>query len=170
MPKAELQSATISGKYAIGQTLTATAISTDGEVSDSDVNYQWQYSADGNSWTNILGAMSKTYTLTNNQFLKYVRVKVTAKRTGDLIYPKTIYSESTPIKIILYGDVNLNGEVTVNDATMLNDYIAEITTEPFSAEQIYAADVNGSGKLEIMDATDIQFYAAGLIDKFEVEK
>ncbi|MGN1468138.1 MAG: X2-like carbohydrate binding domain-containing protein [Ruminococcus sp.] len=170
LPKAELQSATISGKYAIGQTLTATAISTDGEVSDSDVNYQWQYSADGNSWTNILGAMSKTYTLTNNQFLKYVRVKVTAKRTGDLIYPKTIYSESTPIKIILYGDVNLNGEVTVNDATMLNDYIAEITTEPFSAEQIYAADVNGSGKLEIMDATDIQFYAAGLIDKFEVEK
>lgn len=170
LPKAELQSATISGKYAIGQTLTATAISTDGEVSDSDVNYQWQYSADGNSWTNILGATSKTYTLTNNQFLKYVRVKVTAKRTGDLIYPKTIYSESTPIKIILYGDVNLNGEVTVNDATMLNDYIAEITTEPFSAEQIYAADVNGSGKLEIMDATDIQFYAAGLIDKFEVEK
>ncbi|MGN0450088.1 MAG: leucine-rich repeat protein [Ruminococcus sp.] len=64
-----------------------------------------------------------------------------------------------PVQII--GDVNGDGSVTVLDATMLQKYIAGLTS--LSDEQLTLADTNGDGSVTILDATQIQKYLAGLV-------
>ena len=56
------------------------------------------------------------------------------------------------------GDVNLDGTVSVIDATLLQKYIASI--EKLNDTQLYLADYNNDGKVDIVDATLIQKYLA----------
>lgn len=65
-----------------------------------------------------------------------------------------------------YGDVNLDGEVTISDATLTQKYLAGL--ELLSDEQLILADVNGDGEVTINDVTEIQKYLAGLIEEFSV--
>lgn len=167
LPKAKLTSASLSGKVAKGQKLTATAQSETGTASSSYVTYQWQSSSNGTSWSSISGATNSTYTLTNNEFLKYVRVRVSSKDNSVYYYPNTIYSAKSSTKVIIFGDVDLDGDVNVNDATKIQLYLASYTT--LNAEQLYAADVDGDGDVNVKDATYIQQYVADLISKFPVE-
>lgn len=154
LPKAQLQSASISGKNAIGQTLTAQCTANVSGMSSLDVTYQWQRSSNGVSWGNISGATGASYTPTSDDRLQYIRVCVSAKQNGNLNYPKTVYSGKTTTKIILYGDVDLNGKVDINDVTQLQLYLAGIGT--FTSEQLLAAEVTGDGVINISDATCIQ--------------
>lgn len=63
------------------------------------------------------------------------------------------------------GDVNLNGKITIDDATLIQKYLAGM--EDFDdTVQLLAADVDGNGKITIDDATIIQKYLAGLIAEF----
>ena len=54
----------------------------------------------------------------------------------------------------LTGDVNLDGTVDINDATMLQRYLAELLT--LTDEQLLAADVNRDGNVNVNDVTQIQ--------------
>lgn len=58
----------------------------------------------------------------------------------------------------LYGDVNLDGKVNVNDATQIQKYLSELAT--FSDLQESLADFDNDGRILITDATEIQRYAA----------
>ena len=59
------------------------------------------------------------------------------------------------------GDVNLNGKITIDDATLIQKYLAGM--EDFDdTVQLLAADVDGKGNITIDDATIIQKYLAGL--------
>ena len=60
------------------------------------------------------------------------------------------------------GDVNLDGKVTVADATAIQKYLASM--EVLNSLQKKAAEVNGDGNVSISDATSIQKFVAGLID------
>lgn len=63
------------------------------------------------------------------------------------------------------GDVNLNGKITIDDATLIQKYLAGM--EDFDdTVQLLAADVDGNGNITIDDATIIQKYLAGLIAEF----
>ena len=62
---------------------------------------------------------------------------------------------------ILMGDVNGDGSVTVQDATVLQKYLAGLVT--LSDEQLAVADTNGDGSVTVADATVIQKYLAGLV-------
>ena len=66
------------------------------------------------------------------------------------------------------GDADLDGEVTIKDATFVQKVIAEISekTDPFD----YIADVTGDGKADIRDVTTIQRFINGSITKFPVEQ
>lgn len=64
---------------------------------------------------------------------------------------------------ILIGDVNMDGEININDATMIQKYLAELVT--FTPEQQIAADTNGDGDVNINDVTMVQKYIAELIDR-----
>ena len=56
------------------------------------------------------------------------------------------------------GDVNLDGKIDINDATLIQQYLAELKT--LSDNQKKIADNDESGELNINDATAIQFKIA----------
>ena len=64
----------------------------------------------------------------------------------------------------LLGDVNLNGEIDILDATLIQRHLAAL--ELLSDRQEKVADTNHSGEVDILDATLIQRYLASLIDSF----
>lgn len=162
----ELTNAQLNGKFAKNQQLSVTAQCNDETTAGvNTLNYQWQSSADGNSWFNISGATSNTYTLTNQEFLKYVRCKVTPKSTsGILPYP---FVADSDLKVIIYGDSDLSGAVNTKDATAVQKYVAGMID--LSDDQKRAADVDGDGDVDTNDATYIQKYVASQITVFPVE-
>ena len=62
------------------------------------------------------------------------------------------------------GDVNLNGEVEIIDATLIQRRLVGLAS--FSERQEALADTNRSGDTDIIDATYIQRYLAGLLKEF----
>ena len=65
---------------------------------------------------------------------------------------------------LIPGDVNGDGDVTIDDATLVQKYSADL--EVLSPEQLAAADVNRDGVVNVVDATMIQKYVAEIIDHF----
>lgn len=60
------------------------------------------------------------------------------------------------------GDANMDGRVSIDDATLIQKYIAEM--ESLSVEQTKLADTDYNGYVEINDVTLIQKFLAGMID------
>ena len=81
---------------------------------------------------------------------------VRCKRCGTWVVERQVIP-----KLIRYGDVNQDGQVTIEDATLLQKFIAELVT--FNEDQKRAADTNGDGQIRIDDVTEIQKYVAELI-------
>lgn len=160
--KEAMPSVSISGKTAIGQTLTA-QLSTD---ASTGITYQWQSSVDGTIWTDISGGTANTLAVDDTMYLKYIRVKISSTSDSSYVYPETVTSASIANKIILYGDVNLDGVISINDSTTIQRYIAGST---LNAEQLVAGDVNGDGVVNINDATLISKYLSDSITSFPVE-
>ncbi len=152
-PKSIINSVTITGSPIVGEVLTASCVGSPAR-DEYDVNYQWQFSTSGEYWYNIPGATNSIYTISDEFFLNYIRVKVTAHNSGNVVYPTEVYSDSTACKAVILGDVDLNGIVTVTDATILQKYSAALVT--FNAEQLLAADVNKDGYINVKDVTAIQ--------------
>jgi Ca2+-binding RTX toxin-like protein len=67
-------SVVVSGTTVVGQTLTAA-----NTLADADglgvIGYQWQVSADGNTWTDIVGVNSDSFTLSADQIGQQVRAQ-----------------------------------------------------------------------------------------------
>lgn len=80
--------------------------------------------------------------------------------TGGGVIPTTSPVPTTGQTRVLIGDVNLNEVITVDDATLLQKYIADLAS--LSADAQVASDCNGDGNKDIMDATLIQKYLAGM--------
>lgn len=64
-------------------------------------------------------------------------------------------------QVTMLGDVDLNGKLSVLDATDVQKYIAGIKS--FTEVKKLNADFNGDGKISVLDATEIQKRIAGLI-------
>ena len=58
------------------------------------------------------------------------------------------------------GDVNGDGEVNIEDATLVQKYVVGI--EDFDKLQLFNSDVNDDGEISVVDATLIQKYIVGL--------
>ena len=69
---------------------------------------------------------------------------------------------------ILYGDADLDGFVSIVDATTVQKAVAYLVT--FNDAQYIRANVDGSEEISIIDATMIQQKVAFIIDKFPVEE
>ena len=65
---------------------------------------------------------------------------------------------------LIMGDVNMDGEVNIFDATEVQCHIAEMVD--FTDDQMYVADVNHDGEVNIFDVTTIQLYIAEYITEF----
>ncbi len=62
--------------------------------------------------------------------------------------------------VLLYGDVNLSGEISISDATEVQKAVAELIV--LSELQAILADVDADGNVTVKDATEIQKYIAEL--------
>ena len=58
------------------------------------------------------------------------------------------------------GDTDLNGYISVTDATLVQKYVAGI--EDFDKLQLFNSDVDNDGEISVVDATLIQKYIVGL--------
>ncbi len=67
---------------------------------------------------------------------------------------------------VLLGDVNLDGNVKIQDATLIQKYLAKFVE--LDAQQLTTADVTEDGKVNIKDATAIQKYIAKIQISFRV--
>lgn len=95
---------------------------------------------------------------------------------GSFSFSEVLFNEGTPAAsgnggdytvAILYGDANLNAEVTAFDATtVLQDVVGIIELSELGE---LAANVSGDASVTAFDASLILHYVAGLIDIFPVE-
>ena len=82
-------------------------------------------------------------------------------KTGAKFMLDIIYDEDLTL-----GDVDLDGDVDINDVTLLQRYIAEFEDADLSDEALANADVNGDGKVNVKDVTEIQRFIAEVITEF----
>ena len=68
--------------------------------------------------------------------------------------------EQDDLNKFFVGDVDLDGKITIKDATMIQKALADLLTLSYESETL--ADVDRDGKITIKDATAIQKYIAGL--------
>ncbi len=76
-------------------------------------------------------------------------ISLTAKFTGEDLKP------------VEFGDVDVDGEITISDATQLQMYLAELVE--LEDVQVLLSDYNLDGSVDISDATQIQLKLAELI-------
>lgn len=79
------------------------------------------------------------------------------------------YTIKYPVEVIdkpayTLGDVNLNGEITILDATAIQMHLAKKNT--LEGVALLAADTSRDTKISIIDATNIQLYLAKKITEF----
>lgn len=74
----------------------------------------------------------------------------------------TVPATTAPADKVLIGDTNLDGTITISDATEIQYYISEYKV--LSGNNIVAADTDKNGIINIKDATYIQCYLVGLTD------
>jgi len=73
----------------------STTLSVTGSVTGCSYTYQWQYSLDNISWTNIVGATGETYVATPNSTIYYRRI-VTCPGSGNSGTSSTVTINVTP--------------------------------------------------------------------------
>lgn len=83
-------------------------------------------------------------------------------------YPVTLTFDDGTLDVIMtitdfennpIGDVDLDGEITVNDVTAVQKYLAGMIS--LTDDQLKWADTTGDGNIDINDATHLQKYLAG---------
>ncbi|MDO4830895.1 MAG: dockerin type I repeat-containing protein [Clostridia bacterium] len=80
-------------------------------------------------------------------------------QNGSYVFTTDHLGKYALVKQRIYGDINGDGAVTVNDATEIQK--ASIGLVELSNDQLKCADVNGNGIISITDVTLIQKYIAG---------
>ncbi len=73
--------------------------------------------------------------------------------------PITEPTTTQPTEKILIGDVDIDGAVSIKDATNIQKYAVQMLS--FNANQLIAADCDGDGRISVKDATTVQMYIAG---------
>lgn len=68
---------------------------------------------------------------------------------------------------LVWGDADLDGILSIIDATFIQKHLASIIT--LDAEQLFLSKVDGESKLNIIDATLIQQKLASIISRFPIE-
>ena len=88
----------------------------------------------------------------NNEFIRY---------TDTISKIDSVNFTFNPVQRGLYGDVNLDNNVSIMDAAIMQLFIADLTT--LTPTQFVLADVNGDGFISVTDVALVQLYLAGLI-------
>ena len=104
-----------------------------------------------------LSSGTYSYNMSNGDITSYIPPTTPPTETQ----PTTPSEPPSTEPSIVYGDVDLDGKVTVMDATYIQLHLAKMIT--LSESGLSVADVDKDGKVSIMDATQIQLFIAQLI-------
>jgi Domain of unknown function (DUF4347)/Domain of unknown function (DUF4082) len=115
----DLGSIAVTGTAAQNQILTANVADPDG-LTGVTVNYKWQQSTDGTTWTDIAGATGNTFTLGQAQVNQ--RVRATATYTDTLGGIENVLSPATTA-VTAGTTTNRPGTITVTGATTQNQIL-----------------------------------------------
>ena len=123
------------------------------------------YRKSDNKWYYTDGKGNSKWCLENKQpngYSKAVykdcsKVAKTSSVNGDIV---TMYAQWEKLQL---GDIDMDGEVTIMDATLVQKYIAHL--EDLTDQQKRLADVDGDGEITILDATEIQKMLANVKNK-----
>lgn len=87
---------------------------------------------------------------------------VTATKVTETIYRYAIPSDVSEVLVVIAGDANGDGELSVEDKTMLNDALLNETE--LAPEVVLAADINGDGVVKNSDKTRLNAVLLGKIE------
>ena len=123
--------------------------------------------------TTVSEATTAAPTTVNTEPSEVTTVPVTTKTEPSEVttVPATTQTFSTSVTepdIYLYGDADLNGEVNIKDASVVQKHIAKTIT--LKGKAFTQANVTGDTEVNIRDATTIQKKVANIIDKFPIEQ
>lgn len=119
-----------------------------------------RYPADGEDGMPLEGK-SKLFKA-NHTWVDYDAPHPTQPTTSE--QPTTSVQPTTaPIGRVLIGDTNLDGNITIDDATEIQRHLVDMIT--LSKKALVAADTDGSNDVDITDVTRIMFYLVGSTDK-----
>jgi hypothetical protein len=146
--------ANISGTATQGQILNASVTDPDGLP--GTITYQWQQSSNGTTWTNITGATSANFTLTQAQVNNQVRVN--AIYTDALGTNENLFSTATTSVV----NVNDPGAVTVTGTTAAGNTLSANVTDPdgltgATITYQWQQSANGTTWTNITGATSVNF-------------
>ena len=77
-----------------------------------------------------------------------------------MVVTVTFRTDPAPLPDAIIGDIDGDGEITIQDATLIQRRGVEM--EVFTALQEKLADVDGDGRVSILDVTCVQRYIAEL--------
>jgi len=83
-----------------------------------------------------------------------------------LLYPtvKPLDGEDEPLKVTMWGDADVDGDVDITDAAKIMSYVANPEKYPLTPQGLINADVNQNGDgLSNMDALSIRKKLAQII-------
>lgn len=124
------------------------------KVQNGSDGYTWGYTSykGSNGWVALdfcVFVSSQQPTTSNVQ-------PTTEKEQSTTVQSTTAQSTTRPKPDILMGDINSDGVISIDDATLVQKYLADITD--FTALQRILADFNCDGNITIEDVTEIQKY------------
>lgn len=99
----------------------------------------------GNKWVSYSSVQTTTAATTATQATTQATTQVTT---------------TVPSNRVLIGDTNLNGSITVSDATEVQ--LHSVNMKTLTGDCLTAADTDKNGSVNVKDATAIQCYIAGL--------
>ncbi len=124
-----------------------------------------RYPADGETGLSIDGK-SMLFSA-NHSWKEYVPTPTTSTTVAPTtvapttVAPTTVASTTTGNNILI-GDVDLSGNITVDDATVLQKYLVEMIS--LSDDALLAAEIDGASGIDIRDVTAILCYLVDLFD------
>lgn len=120
-----------------------------------------QYPSDGSKTKLLLNGKSKLFTLTYPT-TKSSFVDTDLVPTKKEVEATNVTKDQQFVGDGIYGDADHNGAITVDDATLIQKFMAQLAV--MSEGDNVLCDVSGDGKVGIDDATLIQKYLAGMED------
>ncbi len=125
-------------------------------------------SEQNNPVDNLVEIYQSDYCITLDELPDLKAYPITEGETNPTEEETTASSEADTDDI-LYGDVNLNGDIEIADAVLVMSYAANPEAYPLSEKAAEAGDVyqHGDG-VGITDAVEIQKYITKLINEFDI--
>ena len=128
-----------------------TAITLSAEAYHAKGDVEYDFTVNGKSIQK--SSQSSVVWTPNNEGVYEIAVKVTDSE-GNVSVEKKNFAVGTATPEYSIGDVNLDGNVNILDATEIQKHSVELIS--LNETQLKLADVNHDGKVDILDATEIQ--------------